>query len=364
MRVAVLGATGLVGGIMVRLLESRAWADGEPLLLTSARSAGREVTWRGGRLACRDAATVDWREVDLALFSAGAEAGRRYGAAARAAGAWVVDNSSAWRREAGVPLVVPEINGPLVPALAGAGKAAPAGRGGIVANPNCSTIQIALAVAPLRDAFGLREVHVTTLQAVSGAGGQAVRELAAQVVAEGDGPAGRVLAGDLSLPPPPPPPGTSPVLPRPLAGDALPAIGRPLPDGSYEEEDKVGRELRRILDEPDLHATCTAVRVPAWNGHAAAVRAVLGRAAGRDEVVAALRGAAGLAVAADPHAFATQREASGGPEVRVGRVRSDGRHPDACLLWVVADNLLKGAAWNALQIADLLAGVGRTPAAP
>ena len=325
MRTAVLGATGLVGRTMLRLLEDRTWATGPPLVLASARSAGAELPFRGGTLVCREVTAEAFAGVEVALFSAGAAASRRWAPVAAAAGALVVDNSSAFRLDPAAPLVVPEINGGLVPR----------GGGAIVANPNCSTIQIAMAVAPLAGTFGLVEVHVTTLQAVSGAGQKGVDALRREL--DGGEPA----------------PG---VFPRPIAGNAIPAIGAALDDGSYEEEAKVERELRRILDRPGLAVTCTATRVPVVTGHSAAVRLVCERPVDAAAAVAALAAWPGLEVAADPHAFATPRELAGRTVCHVGRLRRDPHDPRAVLLWVVADNLMKGAAWNAVQIAGLAAG--------
>ena len=335
MRTTILGASGLVGRTMLRLLEGQTWLDEPPLLLTSHRSADTPIPFRGENLICREVTTDAFAGVRIALFSAGGDSSRTWAPVAARAGAWVVDNSSAWRGDDGVALVVPEINGDLVPV---AGDRA----GGIIANPNCSTIQIALPCAALAAAAGLREVHVTTLQAVSGAGQRGRLELAAQAaaLAAGEQPdAGE--AGHL--------------FPRRIAANAIPEIGPIGEDGFCEEERKVHHELRKILDQPDLAVTCTATRVPVWNGHAAAVRAVLERPLGRNEVVAALEAFPGLTCTADQ--YRTPAEISGDTIVHVGRVRHEPGRQDAVLFWVVADNLLKGAAWNAVQIAARLVGV-------
>ncbi|MFO7608190.1 MAG: aspartate-semialdehyde dehydrogenase [Candidatus Krumholzibacteriia bacterium] len=326
MRTAVLGATGLVGRTMLRLLEDCPWVTGEPVVLASARSAGSSLPFRGGRLVCRAVDEGSFAGVGVALFSAGGAASRRWAPVAAAAGARVVDNSSAFRMDPAVPLVVPEINGRLVAASAGAG--------GIIANPNCSTIQIAMAVAPLAVPFGLAEVHATTLQAVSGAGQRAVAELARQNA--GGEPDGTIF-------------------PRPIAANAIPAIGAPLEDGSFEEEAKVGRELRKILGRASLRVTCTATRVPVVTGHSAAVRVVCQRPVDLAQAAAALAAWPGLEVTADPHGYATAREIAGRTVCHVGRLRRDPDDDRGLLLWVVADNLLKGAAWNAVQIAGLVA---------
>ncbi len=356
MQTAILGATGLVGRTMLRLLAGRSWVDEPPLLLAGRRSAGTALPFRGAALVCRDAAAAEVEGVGIALFSAGAAASRQYAPTFTARGAWVVDNSSCFRLDPAVPLVVPEINAALVPRLLPGQGAA----GGVIANPNCSTIQVALALAPLQAAFGLREVHVTTLQAVSGAGRRAVAELAAQSAAQRGDRAAALLAGDLAEPDRGVPPADS-VFARRIAFNALPQIGDALPDGSFAEETKVVHELRKILDAPQLPVSCTATRVPVWNAHSAAVRVVLARSVSPADAAAALSAWPGLAVDPSPHGFATPAEVSGDGLVHVGRLRRDPCRDDALLLWVVADNLLKGAALNAVQIADLLAGAAPAP---
>ena len=336
MRIAILGASGLVGRTMLGLLENQLWLDEPPLLLASHRSAGTSISFRGEDLVCEEVGDRSFEGVDIALFSAGGGTSLTWAPVAVRAGVWVVDNSSAWRRDDGIALVVPEINGDLVPAVGD-------DVGGIIANPNCSTIQIALPCAALAAAAGLREVHVTTLQAVSGAGQQGRNELLAQAaaVAAGEQP-GAGQQGD--------------VFPRRIAANAIPEIGQICDDGFFDEERKVHSELRKILDQPNLAITCTATRVPVWNGHAAAVRAVLARPLERDEVVAALESFPGLTCAAGAAQYHTPAEVSGDTNVHVGRVRHEPGRRDAVLFWVVADNLLKGAAWNAVQIAARLAG--------
>jgi aspartate-semialdehyde dehydrogenase len=330
MKVAVLGATGLVGRTMLKLIEDRAWVSGDPVLLSSARGAGSKLEFAGRNLECKEVSARDFQDVDIALFSAGGEASHVWGPVAAEAGVWVVDNSSAWRMDEGVALVVPEINGRLV-------RPVGEGVGGIIANPNCSTIQVAMAVAPLDQIFGVREAHVTTLQAVSGAGQAAVSELERQ---EQD-PGGK----------------GHDIFPRPIFRNAIPAIGGPLPDGSYEEEAKVVRELRKILGRgDDLAVTCTAIRVPVVTGHSAAVRLVCDEPIDLTRAADALAKWPGVKVDPDPHGYLTPREIAGETTVHVSRLRAEKDNSRALLLWVVADNLLKGAAWNAVQIADLLAG--------
>lgn len=327
MRTAVLGASGLVGRKMLTLLENCTWLQGDPLLLTSARSAGTEIPFRGQNLVCQEVTAESFMGIELALFSAGGGTSRTWAPRAVAAGCVVIDNSSAWRMDPDSPLVVPEVNGQRV-----------SGTPGIIANPNCSTIQIVMAVAPLDNAFTVKECHVTTLQAVSGAGQEAVQELLEQTQAYPDD---ENSAG---------------LFPRTMAFNALPAIGAKTENGGYEEETKVLHEMRRIMDRSDdLHITCTATRVPVMTGHSAAIRLVFGREVNADEAVKVLEKMPGVKVVADPHQYHTAREIAGQNEVFVGRVRQDSGSRKSLLMWVVADNLLKGAAWNAVQIATLVA---------
>ena len=350
MRTAILGASGLVGRAMLELLARQPWIVAPPLLWTGARSQGSTLPFRDRELVCRpiDVAALDG--VALALFSAGAAASRQWAPIAADAGAWVVDNSSAWRGETGVALIVPEVNGRLVrPAVrdrleeASAHARAGPAAGGIIANPNCSTIQIALPCAALDQAAGLREVHVTTMQSVSGAGRRGISELCAQAAALAAGPApGAGRPGEIFA--------------RRVAANVVPQIGDLGEDGFFAEEQKVHRELRTILDRSDLEVTCTATRVPVWNGHAAALRVVLDRPIAHREAVEALDAFDGLACHPDPGGYRTPAEVTGESLVHVGRLRHQPGRRDVLLFWVVADNLLKGAAWNAVQIAALLCG--------
>ncbi len=329
MRTAILGASGLVGRKILNLLEECTWLQGDPILLTSSRSAGLEIEFKGRVLTCREVSTTEFKELDLAIFSAGGGTSRIWAPIARDAGCVVIDNSSAWRMDPDVPLVVPEIN-----------KSEISSQPGIIANPNCSTIQIVMAVAPLDQAVGVKECHVTTLQAVSGAGQAAVQELLDQTKNYPD------LLSSGSL------------FPRPMAFNVLPAIGAKAEGGGYEEETKVLHEMRRILGRgTDLHITCTATRVPVITGHSAAIRVVCGVPITAPEAVEILQKTPGIKVVADAHDFHTAREIAGSNEVFVGRVRQDPGCPNSLLMWVVADNLLKGAAWNAVQIGREIAEV-------
>lgn len=328
MRTAVLGASGLVGRKMLALLEDCSWLTGDPVLLTSARSAGTEISFRGRALVCEEVCADHFAGMELALLSAGGGTSRRWAPVAVAAGCVVVDNSSAWRMDPDVPLVVPEINGQRA-----------SGQPGIIANPNCSTIQIVMAVAPLDEAFGVQQCHVTTLQAISGAGQESVQEILNQTR---DFPDDDNSAG---------------LFPRPMAFNVLPAIGSKTELGGYEEETKVLHEMRKIMDRTeDLHITCTATRVPVLTGHSAAIRLVFQQPVTPEEALAVLDNMPGVQVTANPHDFHTPREIAGQNDVFVGRVRQDPGSDHSLLLWVVADNLLKGAAWNAVQIAGAVAG--------
>jgi len=334
MKIAVLGATGLVGRTMLRLLESADWRTGDPVPFASARSAGVRIPFADRELTCAEVGPGSFDGIDIALFSAGGEASCTWAPKAAEAGAWVVDNSSAWRMAPEVPLVVPEINGDLAPVLT------PDHTGGIIANPNCSTIQIVMAVAPLDRIFGVREAHVTTLQAVSGAGQAAVDELDHQDNMDRPAPPGNIF-------------------PRAISHNVIPAIGPALDDGSYEEEAKVVREMRKIMGRgDDLAVSCTATRVPVVTGHCAAIRLICDRDIDLEKAHGALANWPGVGVSIGPHGFLTPREIAGQPTVAVGRLRGDPDNPKALLMWVVADNLLKGAALNAVQIAGRLAGGG------
>ncbi len=340
MRTAILGATGLVGRVMLELLETRDWVEEPPLLLASDRSAGKPLSFRGEALSCRDVAETPLDGVEMALFSAGAAASREQAGRFVEAGAWVVDNSTAFRMDPAVPLVIPEINAHALPD-------APQ----VIANPNCSTMQVAMALAPLHAEFGLVGCHVTTLQAVSGAGGRAQTALEDQLrlgLPRLHGPDGADLGADADL-------GD---FARQIAFNALPEIGAPEPDGSFAEEAKVVNELRKILDAPGLAVSCLATRVPVWNAHSTAIRAEFARPVERDRALEAMRAFPGLSVADSPHAYATALDADGADDCFVGRVRTVEDRDDVLLLWVVADNLRKGAALNTVQIADRLAAAG------
>ena len=328
-RVAILGATGAVGDTMVRVLEERAYPLSELVLLSTQRSAGRRVPFLGGSLEVREAAPEAFRGVDIALFSAGAAASRQWASVARAAGATVIDNSQAFRLDDDVPLVVPEVN-----------PGALAAHRGLVANPNCSTIQLVLALAPLHRAYGLERVVVATYQAVSGTGSDALDELDAQVEAD--------RAGRPAAPPH--------VYPHPIAFNVLPHVDDALPDGSCREEMKLVWESRKILGLPDLRVAATTVRVPVRIAHSEAVALEFARTPDPDEARALLAAAPGVVVVDEPalHRYPTPLLAAGRDEALVGRIRRDPSHEKGLLLFIACDNLRKGAALNAVQIAETL----------
>jgi aspartate-semialdehyde dehydrogenase len=347
MRVAVLGATGAVGRTMLEILESRGFDVDMLVPLASARSAGTRLPWRGRAWTVREPSAHTFDGCDLALFSAGAARSREWAPVAAAAGAVVIDNSSAWRMHADVPLVVPEVN-------ARALERRPLG---IIANPNCATIQLVVALEALRRAAGRRRVVATTFQSVSGAGQTGLDALAAELGARagtGDAAADRRSASDGggrgSR-------GTraagSPFVAA-IAGNVIPWIGPRGDDGWNEEEAKIRAETRRILDAPKLAVAATCVRVPVAVGHAVAVAAELERPLAVADARAALAAMPGVRLAA-PDEDPLPLDVAGRDEVHVGRVRVDPDRPDVLHLWVVADNLRKGAATNAVQIAEAVA---------
>ncbi len=321
-RVAVLGATGLVGRTFLELLAERGFPASEVLPLASARSAGSTVVFDGEELRVRVAEPAAFEGVDLVLSSAGAAVSRELLPAAAERGAVSIDNTSAFRMDPEVPLVVPEVNAHRIPEY---------GRKRIIANPNCSTIQLAVALKPLHDAFGVRRVIVSTYQSVSGAGQGAVDELLADTAAGGDLP------------------------PTSFAFNALPQIDVFLDGGETKEEWKMSVETPKIM-EAEIPLTATCVRVPVVSCHSEAVWIETERPASPEDARAVLRDASGVEVVDDPAALAypTPFAAAGKDPVYVGRVRRDPTAENSLAMWVVADNIRKGAALNAVQIAERL----------
>ncbi len=324
MHIAILGATGAVGRTMLEVLEERNFPLDKLTLLASERSAGTTVEWRGKTYTVQAPGPGTFKDVDIALFSAGGARSLEWGPRAAEEGAIVVDNSSAWRMDPQVPLVVPEVN---ADAAADRPK-------GIIANPNCSTIQVVVALQPLHAAAGLRRVVVTTFQSVSGAGEKGKEALARELA--GGGREGSPFT-------------------RPIAANAIPQIGPFDEQGWTEEEIKMILEPRKIMGIPDLVVAPTCVRVPVEVGHSTQLMVELDRDVSREEAVEILSAGQGLVVADAAADFPTPLDAAGRDEVFVGRIRKDSHLPNVVHLWVVADNLRKGAATNAVQIAERLA---------
>ncbi len=336
MRIGIFGATGQVGGVMRSILAERSFPLDDVRFFASARSAGRALPWGDGEVVVEDAYGADYSGLDVALFSAGKAASLELAPKVAAAGAIVIDNSSAWRMDPEVPLVVPEVN---PGALATIPK-------GIVANPNCTTMVAMPVLKPLHDAAGLVRVVVSSYQAVSGAGLAGVAELDAQVRALGehaaglthDGAAGRVLAHETFA--------------RPVAFSVLPFAGALAPDGSGEtdEEQKWRNESRKILGLPALRVDCTCVRVPVFTGHSLSLHLEFAAPLPPARARELLAGAPGVELAAIP----TPLDAAGRDPSLVGRIRADESVENGLALFVVGDNLRKGAALNAIQIAEAL----------
>jgi aspartate-semialdehyde dehydrogenase len=334
--VGVVGATGQVGGVMRDVLAQRDFPVAHIRYFASARSVGRTLPWRGADVPVEDAATADWAGIDIALFSAGATTSRALAPRVAAAGATVIDNSSAWRMDPDVPLVVSEVNPDDLDQA----------RKGIVANPNCTTMAAMPVLAPLHRAAGLRRLVVSTYQAVSGAGLDGVAELDEQVRKVADGAAALTFDGRaVDFPEPR-------KFAAPVAFNVLPLAGSIVDDGSgdTDEEVKLRNESRKILGIPDLPVAGTCVRVPVFTGHSLSIAAEFTRDLSPEEATALLAGAPGVVVTDVP----TPLTAAGTDPSYVGRIRRDPTSERGLLLFVTGDNLRKGAALNAVQIAELL----------
>jgi aspartate-semialdehyde dehydrogenase len=328
--VAVVGATGVVGRTMIQVLLERGFPIGELRLLASERSVGRIVTIEGQDHEVQLASADAFDGVDIALFSAGGGPSRDLAPLAAARGATVIDNSSAWRMDESIPLVVSQVNPDDLE-----------GHPGIIANPNCSTMQLVPPLMALRDAVGIERVVVDTYQAVSGTGGAAIRELENQVRAHVAGEAKDVA-----------------VYPHQIAFNALPQVDVFLPNGYTKEEWKVVTESRKILHLPELRVSCTAVRVPVFVAHSEAVHVETRDPISPDEARALFAAVDGVIVQDDPatSTYPLATEAAGSDDIFVGRVRHDPsiEGDRGLAFWVVSDNLRKGAATNAVQIAEVL----------
>jgi aspartate-semialdehyde dehydrogenase len=331
--VAVVGATGAVGRTMLSILDRRGFPADEIRLAASEQSAGRSVETHLGDVVIEDLATMDPSGIDIALFSAGGARSREHAPRFAAAGAVVVDNSSAFRMDPGVPLVVTGVN-----------DEAARSHQGIVANPNCTTMTLMMAAGPLHQTAGLRSMVATSYQAVSGSGQQGVSELLDQ-----QGPLGSdvdaLMTGGWDDP------GTR-IYERPIAFNVLPFAGNEVEGGYTDEEMKLVNESRKILDIPDLGVEPTCVRVPVLVGHGVAATLRFTRPMSADEAMSILSSASGLSLWKDR--TPTPLDSAGLDEVLAGRVRETLSEPGGINLWVVGDNLRKGAALNTVQIAELL----------
>jgi aspartate-semialdehyde dehydrogenase len=325
---AIVGATGAVGAELLRVLERRSFPVERLLPLSSHRSAGRTVTFRGEEIAAVELTERSFEGIDLAFFSAGGDISRRYAPIARAAGAIVIDNSSVFRMEPDVPLVIPEINGEDVQR-----------HRGLIANPNCTTAVALMALYPLHCAFGVRRDIAASYQAVSGSGARAIDELRAQVEA----------AAEKRSP-------VAEVYPHPIAFNVLPHVDSFLPGGYTKEEMKMQNEGRRIMHLPNFRASVTCVRVPVYRAHSVAVSAEFDRAVSVAEAHEVLAKAPGLELVDEPQKnnYPMPLYTAGKENCEVGRVRLDCAFENGLSFWVSGDQLLKGAALNAVQIAELL----------
>lgn len=339
--VAIVGATGMVGQSLIQVLQERNFPLGELKLLASARSASLKVEVLGREYPVEEAQAAAFEGIDLAFFSAGEAISKELAPEAVRRGAVVIDNSNAFRLDDGVPLVVPEVN-----------AAALAEHQGIIANPNCSTIQLVVALQPLQNAAGLKRVVVSSYQAVSGAGKEAVDELLRQSKA--------IMAGEADFPRERIPHANAKAQYQ-IAFNVVPQIDIFGEDGYCKEELKIILETRKIMGLPELKITATTVRVPVLNGHSEAVNVEFSRPFSVTEARATLEKAAGVVVLDDPAELIYPMPAlqDGQDAVFVGRIRKDGSVPYGLNMWVVADNIRKGAATNSIQIAETLIARGQ-----
>jgi aspartate-semialdehyde dehydrogenase len=329
--VAVVGATGAVGNEMIEMLEQRKFPVGNLVLLASERSAGTSLSYKGHDVTVQVLKENSFKGIDIGLFSAGGSVSRKFAPIAAASGCVVVDNTSAFRMDRDVPLVVPEVN---AHAIAGYKKR------GIIANPNCSTIQMVVVLKPLHDAAKIKRVVVSTYQAVSGTGKRAIAELESQVTAI-------YAAREV----------THSVYPHQIAFNCLPHIDVFLENGYTKEEIKMANETVKIMEDPSIKVTATTVRVPVFYGHSESVNVEFERALTPDKARKILSKAPGVVVVDDPkkNLYPMAIYAAGKDETFVGRIRKDESIACGLNMWIVADNIRKGAALNAVQIAEILA---------
>lgn len=333
--VAVVGATGAVGQKIIETLEKRNFPVGVLKLLASARSAGQQITFQGQTYTVEEARPEAFEGIDFALFSAGGSISEKLAPAAVERGAVVIDNTSAFRMVPEVPLVVPEVNPHMI-----------SQHQGIIANPNCSTIQMMVALKPIFDVYGIERIIVSTYQAVSGAGQNAINDLLDQTKAilNGETPEPKVL-----------PVGSLPKKHQ-QAFNVIPQIDAFTDNGFTKEEMKMVNETRKILGDPEIQVTPTTVRVPVLYGHSESVYIETKKSFDLEEVVQLLEGAPGIQVVDNPQAqeYPMATTAEGSYDTFVGRIRRDLFHPRGLNMWIVSDNVLKGAAWNAVQIAEYM----------
>jgi aspartate-semialdehyde dehydrogenase len=331
-RVAVVGATGLVGDTMINILEERKFPVSELFALASNRSLGKSVRFRGKSIPVEDLEGFDFSRADIGLFSPGAEVSAIYAPKAAAAGCIVIDNTSQFRYDDDIPLVVPEVN----PEAIGQYR-----NRGIIANPNCSTIQMLVALKPIHDAVRIERINVATYQSVSGAGKEAIEELSTQTAT--------LLNGR--------PIDAPKVVPRQIAFNCVPQIDKFQDNGYTKEEMKMVWETQKILGDKSIRVNATAVRVPVFFGHSEALHIETARKISAAEARALLEKAPGVTVLDErkPGGYPTAvTEAANHDTVYVGRIREDMSHDRGLDLWVVADNIRKGAATNSIQIAEIL----------
>jgi len=324
--VAIAGATGAVGRMMLSILEERNFPVDRLTLLASARSAGQTLTFKGQPVQVQELREDSFAGVDIALFSAGAGVSLQFAPSAVKAGAVVIDNSSAYRMDKDVPLVVPEVNSHAI-------------RRGIIANPNCSTIQMVVALKPIHDKYRIKRIVVSTYQAVSGSGQKAIAELEQQC---------RDILSDNTA--------VSKVYPHQIAFNCLPHIDVFLDNGYTKEEMKMVNETRKILEDDSILVSPTAVRVSTFHCHSESVNVETEEAICAEDVKTLLRGSPGITVVDEPsqNQYPMAIDAEGEDNVFVGRIRDDLSNKKAINFWIVSDNLRKGAALNAIQIAEQL----------
>ena len=330
--VAVLGATGLVGDTMIKVLEERKFPVKQLFPLASNRSLGKDVDFNGKKIPVIDVETFDFAQADIGLFSAGGEVSRLYAPKAAAAGCVVIDNTSEFRYDDDIPLVVPEVNPEAIKQFT---------QRRIIANPNCSTIQMLVALKPLHDAARIERINVATYQSVSGAGKEAVDELAEQTVA--------LMSGKGPLKPK--------VVAAQIAFNVVPQIDKFQDNGYTKEEMKMFWETRKIFADPDIKVNATTVRVPVFFGHSEVVNIETARKLTVPEARKLLEAAPGVKVidTRKPGGYPTAAvEAANDDRVFVGRIREDISHERGLNLWIVSDNIRKGAATNSVQIAEIL----------